>query len=166
MTKIARLPSLELGLRQAFQTLGERGVEDAIGEYLGLHRSASLIRKCADPDDDTHNVQHRYSVAIDIASMHAGHLPPMLGAHQHLLDQCATRTVQETNRPSDLSAAVLRAQAALGALARDVVEAQDPESPAGRELSDSERHRIFEAVRMLEEDIARIERSLVADRES
>jgi hypothetical protein len=163
LTKIAKLPSLEQGLRQAFQAIGEGGVEDAIETFLGVRRSSSLIRKCADPDDDQHNVQQRYAVAIDIACVRAGHLPPMLGAHQHLLEQYATPSGQQEDREKDLSSAVLRVQAALGTLAKRVIDAQDPDSPAGRDLSESERHGIFEALCLLEEDIARIERSLVVD---
>ena len=52
MTKLVAIRSIEHAARRALTILGDEGVEQAIEETLGLKRSASLIRKCADPDDD------------------------------------------------------------------------------------------------------------------
>ena len=65
MTKLVAIRSIEHAARRALTILGDDGVERAIEDVLGLKRSASLIRKCADPDDDSHHLQSRYAVALD-----------------------------------------------------------------------------------------------------
>ena len=52
--------TFEAALYRAMGVLGIETLEKATG------RSASLIRRWADPDDDK-NIQHQHSVAIDAA---------------------------------------------------------------------------------------------------
>jgi hypothetical protein len=160
LTKLARLPSLELGLRQAFRLLGDDGIAAALHDHLGLDRSPSLLRKCADPDDDSHHIQHRYSVAIDAACKQAGHVPPLLAAHQQLLGQLAEARDGAEPPAADLTAAMLELQAAIGSMARRVSEATDPAGPGGADLTETERHQINNALARLEEDISAIRRLL------
>jgi hypothetical protein len=53
MTKLVALRSIEHGVRRAISILGDEGVTEAIKDLLGVRRSASLIRKCADPERST-----------------------------------------------------------------------------------------------------------------
>lgn len=161
MTKYARLHSIEHGIRQALAILGDRGAEAALESALGLKRSASLLRKCGDPDNGANQIQQRYSVALDAACVRAGHLPPLLEAHRHLVERLAGDAAGHIElRRSDLSSMVLVLQGALGRLAEAVVEAQDPRSPAGRRLSNREKHEIFEAVVRIEEHSETLKRML------
>ncbi len=152
MTKIAPLHSIEHGIRQALAILGDRGVEAALQEVLGLKRSASLIRKCSDPDNGANQIQHRYSVALDVACAHAGHAPPLLDAHRRMVERLSSATeARREARRLDLSSAVLLLQSALGHLAEAAIEVQDPRGPAGHQLTNREKHEIFEAVVKIEE---------------
>lgn len=161
MTKYAELYSLEHGLRQAIAILGDRGIEDALQDVLGLRRSASLIRKCADPDNDANQIQHRYSVALDAACVKAGHLPPLLEAHRQLLLRLTKQDAKQARgKGLDLASVVLLLQGALGHLAEAVIEAQRPDSPAGRRLTNREKHEVFEAVLAIEEQTASLKRLL------
>ncbi len=87
MTKLVAIRTIEHAARRALAILGDDGVEQAIDDILGLKRSASLIRKCADPDDDGHHLQSRYAVALDVACRRAGQLPPLLDAHSYLIER-------------------------------------------------------------------------------
>ncbi len=87
MTKLVAIRTIEHATRRALTILGDDGVEQAIEDILGLKRSASLIRKCADPDDDGHHLQTRYAVALDGACRRAGELPPLLDAHSYLIER-------------------------------------------------------------------------------
>lgn len=159
MTKLTPLLSIEHAIRQALALLGDDGAEQAIRAYLGVRRSSSLIRKCADPDDRAHHIQLRYAIALDLACIAAGHPPPMLEAHRHALDTADSDGPPEVFGDldeSELSSAVLAVQAALGDLAREVIHAKEPESPAGKELSTGEKHQIFHSVGEIETHIREI----------
>ena len=63
MTKVLPLDSIENGIRQAIRSLGDQAATDALARFTGQRKSASLLRKCADPDDNRHNIQLRDAVA-------------------------------------------------------------------------------------------------------
>jgi len=161
VTKFAELNSIEHGIRRALAILGDRGVEAALKDVLDVERSASLIRKCGNPDSRTNHIQHRYSVALDVGCIKAGHAPPLLEAHRALVERLgAGAALQQLPHDSDLSAHVLILQGALGRLAEAVVEAQSPDSPAGRRLSNREKHEIYEAIVKIDEQTATLKRMI------
>ncbi len=87
MTKPAPLRTIEHGLRRALAILEADGAKAAIQDLLGVERSASLLHKCADPDNDRHHLQLRYAVALDVACQKAGQLPPLLEVHRYLVER-------------------------------------------------------------------------------
>ena len=147
MTKLVPLRTIEHGLRRALATLGDEGAKEAIRDLLGLRRSTSLIRKCADPDHDRHHVQFRYAVALDVACKKAGQLPPLLEVHQYLVERYASAEPLEKQKSESMVLhAVLTLQAALGDLSQTVSEALHADSPGGIRLTNREKHEIHEAL--------------------
>ena len=147
MTKLVPLRTIEHGLRRALATLGDEGAKEAIRDLLGLRRSTSLIRKCADPDHDRHHVQFRYAVALDVACKKAGQLPPLLEVHQYLVERYASAEPLEKQKSESMVLhAVLTLQAALGDLSQTVSEALHADSPGGIRFTNREKHEIHEAL--------------------
>ncbi len=165
MTKFVRLHSIEHGIRQAFTILGDRGVEAVLEDLLGLKRSASLIRKCGDPDNEMNHIQHRYSVALDVGCMRAGHRPPLLEAHRSLVKRLSGRgAAPPTARGFDLFSAVLLLQRAVGHLAQAILDARGSLRCRDRCLTNRETHELFEAVVDIERHTERLKLLLTDDR--
>ncbi len=167
MTKLVAIRSIEHAARRALAILGDDGVERAIEDVLGLKRSASLIRKCADPDDDGHHLQSRYAVALDVACRRAGQLPPLIDAHRYLIDRHSGPAPTDEpagDQASDgrMQHAVLMLQAALGALSRTVGEALHEDSPGGTRLTNLEKHEIHEAIAAIDHKVESIKRLIAA----
>ena len=163
MTKLVAIRTIEHAARRALTILGDDGVERAIEDILGLKRSASLIRKCADPDDDGHHLQSRYAVALDVACHRAGQLPPLLDAHRYLVDRHSGVAEEEAQADdSRLQHAVLMLQAALGELSQTVGEALHEESPGGARLTNREKHEVHEAMVTIDHKVESIKRLIAA----
>ena len=163
MTKLVPLRTIEHGLRRALATLGDEGTIKAIRELLEVRRSASLIRKCADPDYDRHHVQFRYAVALDVACKKAGQLPPLLEVHQYLVERYArAEPLEGQGGESTVLHAVLTLQAALGDLSHTVSEALHADSPGGIRLTNREKHEIHEALDAVDHQ-AEVIKSMIAE---
>ncbi len=166
MTKLVALRSIEHGARRAIAILGDQGVEGAIESHLGLRRSASLIRKCADPDEEGHHLQCRYAVALDVACRRLGELPPLLDVHRYLIDRHGSGgSGPEADGPPDergVLHAVLGLQAALGSLSQTVDQAMHEEGPGGARLTNLEKHEIHEALEAVGRKTEAIKRLVAA----
>ena len=161
MTKLVPLRSIEHGLRRALAILGDDGARGAIEDLLGISRSASLIRKCADHDNQRHHVQMRYAVALDVACERAGQLPPLLEVHRHLVERHARSDPPDEPNPEDaVLRAVLTLQAALGDLSQTVGEALHARSPGGVRLTNREKHEIHDALAAIDRQTEAIKRLL------
>lgn len=163
MTKLVAIRTIEHAARRALTILGDEGVERAIEEVLGVKRSASLIRKCADPDDDGHHLQSRYAVALDVACRRAGEPAPLLDAHGYLIERHSG--VAPSGGEVDegrVQHAVLMLQAALGELSQTVGEALHEESPGGGRLTNREKHEIHEAMETIDHKVESIKRLIAA----
>ena len=107
MTKTRKPGSLEAGLVHAMGALGIDGVAKAVG------KSEALVRDWSNPDDDSHNVQHRYSIDIDVECSKAGEGMPMIEAHRRMIE-ARTQGAVPRHDPKD---AVLRISHIAGTLA-------------------------------------------------
>lgn len=164
MTKLIPLQSIEHGIRRAFALLGDKGVERAITDYLGEPKSASLIRKCADPDDDRHHLQMRYAVALDRACNACARQSPLLESFTHLSrisDPAAPGS--ESDAGGDIYLEVVGLQAALGDLAHRITEATAAASDLADVISKREQHNIFRAIDVLEHQ-TQLFKSLISER--
>ena len=163
MTKLMPLYTVEHGIRRAFAALGDTGVEQAIEDHLGLKRSASLIRKCGDPDDDSHHLQLRYAIALDRACRRKVGQSPLLECMAMQVSG-AVDDQASAEQPSEIAMLreMLGLQVALGRLAREVTEALQENSPACCALSDLERHKVFDSIDELEIHLEAFKAALAA----
>jgi hypothetical protein len=161
MTKLVSLRSVEHGLRRALAILDDDAAQSAIREMAGVQRSVSLLRKCADPDNDRHHLQFRYAVALDTACARAGHIAPLLEVHRYLVEHYSGSTAEDWNEAeSKLLHAVLNLQAALGDLSQTVSEGMQEEGPGGTRLTNREKHAIHEALEAIDYQTEAIKRSI------
>ena len=83
-SKIRKIASIEKGLEDVLKALSEKEIQDAIG------KTKDYIAKCSDPDPADkiiRNIDHYQSVALDKACIKKGISPPMLTAHQYMIDK-------------------------------------------------------------------------------
>lgn len=161
MTKLVPLRSIEHGLRRALATLDDAGAQAAIEEVVGVRRSVSLLRKCADPDNDRHHLQFRYAVALDIACARAGYPSPLLEVYRYLVESHAGSDAEGwKGAEAKLLHAALNLQSALGYLSQTVSEGLHEEGPEGPRLSNREKHAIHEALEAIDQQSEAIKRSI------
>lgn len=155
MTKAVLPNSFEHALRRVLLILGEAGAEEAILRGTGVRRSASLLRKCADADDQRHQIQLRYASALDMACVAKGHLPPLLEAQKRLVAAYLADGRDGVADAADLSRSLLDLQATLGGLAAILRASAAPE---GGPLREVDRLAIFRALETLIEQAGALER--------
>jgi hypothetical protein len=80
MTKPRDIASIRAGLHRALGLLDEPRIVAATG------KSASLFRKCADPDNPRHRLQAEDGLALDAACVVAGERPHILDAYRQALE--------------------------------------------------------------------------------
>jgi len=151
MTKLTKVGSIEHALRQVLDILREDGARNAIREVLGLDRSPSLLRKCADPDATTHNLQLRYAVALDAHCLKVDQTTPLLEAYNRLMNTYSSGRLAGLPTEERLMHSVLRLQSALGDLSQTVSEGFTPDSLGGKHLTNRERHAMFEALEAVDQ---------------
>jgi hypothetical protein len=80
MTKPRDICSIRGGLHRTLGILDEARIATATG------KSASLFRKCADPDNPRHRLQAEDALALDAACVVAGERPQIFDAYRQALD--------------------------------------------------------------------------------
>ena len=151
MPKIRKIASIERGLEEVVQSLTEEEIKQAI------NKGASYVRKCSDPQPDNdgvkRNIDHVDSVKLDIKCIEKGISPPLLTAHQFIIDQAKSK--HKTNL-GDVSNMLVKFSILEGELNKVVIEATDPESPDGEKMTDLEKKKVFEAIKKIEDKILKI----------
>ena len=161
MTKLVPLRTIEHGLRRALSILEIEGAQRAIHDLLGVRRSASLFRKCADPDDDKHHLQFRYAVALDVGCAMAEQQPPFLEVHHYLVEQHGRKDPPgDGDGAARLVQAVLALQAALGDLSQTVSEGLRADGPGGTRLTIHEKHAIYETLEAIDHQTEMTKRTI------
>lgn len=122
MTKLVPLDSIEHGIREALRHLGDDGACDAVEQHTGQRKSASLLRKCADPDDIRHNIQLRDAAALDRACVAVNYPPPLLRAYEGLVQDDSKRL---SNSDLDLCHMAVAIAVAAGAVGEAVLRTKD-----------------------------------------
>ena len=100
MVKLRKIASIERGIEEILQVLTEQEIKETI------QKGASYLRKCSDPDRDLEgkdsegvkrNIDHIESVKLDKKCIQKGISPPLLTAHQFIIDQ------EKSNNQSNLA---------------------------------------------------------------
>jgi len=151
MPKIRKIASIERGLEEVVQALTEEEIKQAI------NKGSSYVRKCSDPDKDDEgvkrNISHGDSVKLDIKCIEKGISPPLLTAHQFIIDQA--KSEHKTNL-GEVNEMLVKFSILEGELNKVVIQATDPKSPSGNKIDDLEKKKVFEAIKNIEDKILKI----------
>jgi hypothetical protein len=151
MPKIRKIASIERGLEEVVQSLTEEEIKQAI------NKGSSYVRKCSDPNPDTEgvkrNIDHVDSVKLDIKCIQKGISPPLLSAHQLMIDQEKSKNQSNFGEVNQM---LVKFSILEGELNKVVIEATDPKSPDGEKITALEKKKVFEAIKNIEDKILKI----------
>ena len=151
MPKIRKIASIERGLEEVVQSLTEEEIKQAI------NKGSSYVRKCSDPNPDSdgvkRNIDHIDSVKLDIKCIQKGISPPLLSAHQLMIDQEKSKNRSNFGEVNQM---LVKFSILEGELNKVVIEATDPKSPDGKEITALEKKKVFEAIKKIEDKILKI----------
>ena len=151
MVKIRKIASIERGLEEVIQALTDEEIKQAI------NKGSSYVRKCSDPNPDNdgikRNIDHIDSVKLDIKCIQKGISPPLLTAHQFMVDQ--EKSENQSNF-GEVNQMLVKFSILEGELNKVVIEATDPKSPDGAKITALEKKKVFEAIKNIEDKILKI----------
>ena len=151
MPKIRKIASIERGLEEVVQSLTEEEIKQAI------NKGSSYVRKCSDPNPDNdgikRNIDHIDSVKLDIKCIQKGISPPLLSAHQFMIDQEKSKNRSNFGEVNQM---LVKFSILEGELNKVVIEATDPKSPDGEKITALEKKKVFEAIKNIEDKILKI----------
>ena len=152
LVKLRKIASIEKGLEEIIKTLKEEEIQKAIG------KGASYLRKCSDPNPDSdgvkRNILHTDSVELDKTCLKKGVSPPMLTAHQYMIDQ--EKSQLKSSDHDDVDKMLVKFTILDGELKKVVQEARDPKGHEGEKITGLEKKKIFESIRKIEDKILKI----------
>ena len=153
-TKIRKIASIEKGLEDVLKALNEEEIKNAIG------KTKDYVAKCSDPDPAdkiTRNIDHYQSVALDKACVAKGISPPMLTAHQYMIDEEKSKYQSDLG---DLNRLLVRFTILDGDLKKVIDKAQDPKGPGKEKITALEKKKIFTSIKAIEDKILKIKLSI------
>ncbi len=127
----------EKGLEDVLKALNEEEIKNAIG------KTKDYVAKCSDPDPAdkiTRNIDHYQSVALDKACVAKGISPPMLTAHQYMIDEEKSKHQSDLG---DLNRLLVRFTILDGDLKKVIDKAQDPKGPGKEKITALEKKNII-----------------------
>lgn len=146
MTKPRDIASIRAGLHRALGVLEESRIATATG------KSASLFRKCADPDNPRHRLQAEDALAIDAACLAAGERPHILESYRLALDaKLNEQGGARLPRPLDPLRRLADATRDMGGVAQSVAEVAGE-----RQLSPETAQRVASAIDKALDTLARL----------
>lgn len=139
MAKIREPLSICDAVRKAHAALGDGGVKEVTG------KSAALVTKWSDPDADGHNIPFGQAIALDVAMVKAGEMPPHLEVIKAAIEDVLPFKAAP---PPSLTEQTLKITASVGALSQEVTMAL-----ADKMLKPAEKQRLM---RCIEEQMAHL----------
>jgi len=149
-SKIRKIASIEKGLEDVLKALGEKEIKDAIG------KTKDYIAKCSDPepaDGIKRSIDHYQSVALDRACVRKGISPPLLTAHQYMIDE--EKSKHQSNL-ADINKLLVRFTILDGDLKKVIEKSTDPKGPEGEKITKVEKKKIFDSIKAIEDKILKI----------
>ena len=153
-SKIRKIASIEKGLEDVLKTLNEKEIKDAIG------KTKDYIAKCSDPepaDGVKRSIDHYQSVALDRACVRKGISPPLLTAHQYMIDE--EKSKHQSNL-ADINKLLVRFTILDGDLKKVIEKSTDPKGPDGEKITKVEKKKIFDSIKAIEDKILKIKLSI------
>ena len=99
------------------------------------------------------NIDHIESVKLDEKCVEKGLSPPLLSAHQFIIDQKKTDNNLDY---FDINQLLVKFSILEGELNKVYLESTDPNSPDGEKITGLEQKKIAEAIKQLEDKILKI----------
>ena len=149
-SKIRKIASIEKGLEDVLKALTEDEIKNAIG------KTKDYVAKCSDPepaDGVRRNIDHYQSVALDLACIRKGISPPLLTAHQYMIDEEKSKHQSDLG---DLNRLLVRFTILDGDLKNVIDKAQDPDGPGQEKITALEKKKIFDSIKAIEDKILKI----------
>ena len=149
-SKIRKIASIEKGLEDVLKALNEEEIKDAIG------KTKDYIAKCSDPepaDGVKRSIDHYQSVALDRACVRKGISPPLLTAHQYMIDE--EKSKYQSN-VADINKLLVRFTILDGDLKKVIEKSTDPKGPDGEKITKVEKKKIFDSIKAIEDKILKI----------
>ena len=149
-SKIRKIASIEKGLEDVLKALNEKEIFDAIG------KKKDYVAKCSDPepaDGIKRNIDHYQSVALDKACIKKGVSPPMLTAHDFMIQE---EKAKNQSSLIDINKLLVKFTILDGELKKEINKAQDPKGLAGEKITKVEKKKIFDSIKAIEDKILKI----------
>ena len=149
-SKIRKIASIEKGLEDVLKALNEKEIFDAIG------KTKDYVAKCSDPepaDGVKRNIDHYQSVALDKACVRKGISPPMLTAHDFMIQEEKAKNQLSL---TDINRLLVKFTILDGELKKEINKAQDPKGLAGEKITKVEKKKIFDSIKAIEDKILKI----------
>ena len=149
-SKIRKIASIEKGLEDVLRALNETEIKNAIG------KSKDYVAKCSDPepaDGIKRNIDHYQSVALDKACVRKGISPPMLTAHDFMIQE---EKAKNQSSLADIDKLLVRFTILDGELKKVIEKSTDPKGPAGEKITKVEKKKIFDSIKAIEDKILKI----------
>ena len=153
-SKIRKIASIEKGLENVLKALNEEEIKEAIG------KTKDYIAKCSDPepaDGVKRSIDHYQSVALDKACVRKGISPPMLTAHDFMIQE---EKVKNQSSLADIDKLLVRFTILDGDLKKVIEKSTDPKGPEGEKITKVEKKKIFDSIKAIEDKILKIKLSI------
>ena len=149
-SKIRKIASIEKGLEDVLKALTEDEIKNAI------RKTKDYVAKCSDPepaDGVRRNIDHYQSVALDKACIRKGISPPMLTAHDFMIQE---EKVKNQSNLADIDKLLVRFTILDGDLKKVIEKSTDPKGPDGEKITKVEKKKIFDSIKAIEDKILKI----------
>ena len=150
MTKIREPLSIERILKDLIGKLKENEIKEFTG------KSISHFRKCSDPDDKDHNLHYIDAIKLDILMQRRSLGTPFIDNFSLTLED----EFNKVNVYENVASTLIKIGGRVGNLMDTTHDAMSPDSPMGKEISKTEKDKIYKAINEVEEKIAKLKLSI------
>ena len=150
MTKLREPLTVEHVLSQVISKLEEDEVKNI------TNKSISHFRKCSDSDDKDHNLHYIDAIKLDILMQRKSLGTPFIDNFSLTLED----EFNKVNVYENVASTLIKIGGRVGNLMDTTHDAMSPDSPMGKEISKTEKDKIYKAINEVEEKIAKLKLSI------
>ena len=150
MTKLREPLTVEHVLSQVINKLEEDEVKNI------TNKSISHFRKCSDSDDKDHNLHYIDAIKLDILMQRKSLGTPFIDNFSLTLED----EFNKVNVYENVASTLIKIVGRVGNLMDTTHDAMSPDSPMGKEISKTEKDKIYKAINEVEEKIAKLKLSI------
>tara|TARA_Y100001935_G_C16864119_1_gene294642 strand:+ start:24 stop:485 length:462 start_codon:yes stop_codon:yes gene_type:complete len=141
------LYTLQDGIKSTLKDLNDSEVNETTKIFAGVQKNKKHFYKCA--EGGSYDIHHKYSVALDIASLKKGKIPSMLKAHEAMIDNYFSDNKNTTTQ--EINYYVGQVMKEIGSLTNSVVGGLEDGI-----LTQAEKNEIKKAIKSAEESIMKL----------